>query len=86
VPVAELPDRAAAAGDAEPVDEQLWSAVRALADKQREAVAYRYIGDLSYARIGEAMGISEAAARRNAADGIRALRARRADTRKDALA
>jgi DNA-directed RNA polymerase specialized sigma24 family protein len=57
-------------------DEPLWTAVRALPGKQRQAVAYRYVGDLAYADVAAVMGISEAAARRNAADGIKALRRR----------
>jgi RNA polymerase sigma factor (sigma-70 family) len=74
-PVAEVPERAAAAEPAAD-DGALWEAVRALPDKQREAVAYRYVADLAYAAVASAMGINEAAARRNAADGIRALRRR----------
>ena len=49
---------------------------RALPDKQRLAVAYRYVADLAYADVAAAMGTSEAAARRNAADGVKALRRR----------
>jgi RNA polymerase sigma factor (sigma-70 family) len=60
----------------EPVvhDDGLWSVVRNLPDKQRQAVAYRYVADLPYDEVANVMGISEAAARRNAADGINALR------------
>jgi RNA polymerase sigma factor (sigma-70 family) len=77
VPVAELPEPSgAAARAAEPTmpDEQLWIAVRELPTKQRHAVAYHYVADLAYADVAAIMGTSEAAARRNAADGIRALR------------
>lgn len=74
LPVAELPERA---GVDEPLrDDELWAAVRALPDKQREAVAYRYVADLAYAEVAGLMGTSEAAARRNAADGVKALRRR----------
>jgi RNA polymerase sigma factor (sigma-70 family) len=75
VPVPELPERAGPARDPLP-DAELWDAVRALPDKQREAVAYRYLADLAYAEVGAVMGTSEAAARRNAADGVKALRRR----------
>jgi RNA polymerase sigma factor (sigma-70 family) len=75
VPVAELPERAGAAAEPLP-DAELWDAVRALPHKQREAVAYRYVADLPYAEVGVLMGTSEAAARRNAADGVKALRRR----------
>ena len=75
VPVAEVPERAGA-GDSTARDDDLWDAVRALPDKQRLAVAYRYVADLAYADVAAAMGTSEAAARRNAADGVKALRRR----------
>jgi RNA polymerase sigma factor (sigma-70 family) len=77
VPVPELPEPSrGAAGAAEPAmpDEQLWIAVRELPTKQRHAVAYHYVADLAHAEVAAIMGTSEAAARRNAADGIRALR------------
>jgi RNA polymerase sigma factor (sigma-70 family) len=75
VPVADVPERAVHTHDPLP-DEDLWEAVRALPGKQREAVAYRYVADLAYAEVGALMGTSEAAARRNAADGVKALRRR----------
>jgi len=77
VPVPELPEPSlGAASAAEPAlpDEQLWIAVRDLPAKQRQAVAYHYVADLAHADVAAIMGTSEAAARRNAADGIRALR------------
>jgi DNA-directed RNA polymerase specialized sigma24 family protein len=52
----------------------IWSDVAALPDKQRTAVALRFLGDLSHAEIGAAMSISEAAARRNVHEGVRRLR------------
>lgn len=55
-------------------DAQLWGAVHALPLKQRQAVAYHYVADLAYADVAQLMGTSEAAARRSAADGIKALR------------
>jgi DNA-directed RNA polymerase specialized sigma24 family protein len=45
-----------------------------LPDKQRHAVAYHYVADMAYAEVAAVMGSTEAAARRNAADGIKALR------------
>jgi RNA polymerase sigma factor (sigma-70 family) len=73
MPVQDVPERA---GGAEPLapDEALWEAVRQLPAKQRHAVAYRYVADLAYAEVAAIMGTSEAAARRNAADGIKSLR------------
>jgi RNA polymerase sigma factor (sigma-70 family) len=73
VPVQDVPERPASAEPGLP-DEPLWKAVRDLPAKQRHAVAYHYVADLAYAEVGAIMGTSEAAARRNAADGIKALR------------
>jgi RNA polymerase sigma factor (sigma-70 family) len=52
----------------------LWRMVAALPPKQRAAVAYHYIADLSYAQVAELTDSSEPAARRAAADGIAKLR------------
>jgi DNA-directed RNA polymerase specialized sigma24 family protein len=78
VPVAE-PD-AGAAPERAAADTALWARVRELPDKQRLAVAYRFVADLAYREIGEAMGTSEEAARRNVFEGLRALRAQEALT------
>ncbi|MEQ4209541.1 sigma-70 family RNA polymerase sigma factor [Actinopolymorpha sp. B9G3] len=73
VPTATVPEPGV--GHEEPAgDDALWEAVRTLPPKQRAAVAYRYVADLPYREIGALMGISETAARRNAADGVAALR------------
>ena len=75
VPVQDVPERATATEPASFLpDEPLWTAVRGLPAKQRHAVAYHYVADLAYAEVATIMGTSEAAARRNAADGIKALR------------
>jgi DNA-directed RNA polymerase specialized sigma24 family protein len=55
-------------------DDGLWQAVRALPDKQRQAVAYHYVAGLPYAEIAPILGGTIDAARRAAADGIRNLR------------
>ncbi len=74
VPMAEPPERAA---PEQPLHNgELWSLVRELPPKQREAVAHRFAADLSYRDVGEAMGTSEEAARRNVHEGLRALRQR----------
>jgi RNA polymerase sigma factor (sigma-70 family) len=57
-----------------PMNGEVWSLVAALPDKQRAAVALRFVGDLRYREIGAAMGVSEAAARRSVHDGLRSLR------------
>ncbi|MEA2473613.1 MAG: hypothetical protein QOE06_1528 [Thermoleophilaceae bacterium] len=55
-------------------DAELWAAVRELPPRQRAAVALRYAGDLTHRDVGTAMGCSEEAARRSAADGLKRLR------------
>ncbi|HWG73566.1 MAG TPA: RNA polymerase sigma factor [Acidimicrobiales bacterium] len=52
----------------------LRAALARLPPKQRGAVTYRYLGDLSYAEVAALLGSSEEAARRSAADGIANLR------------
>jgi RNA polymerase sigma factor (sigma-70 family) len=73
-----LPERAGPAADpaAEDGHPELWDALAALPDKQRFAVAYHHLAGMPYAEVGELLGNSEAAARRAAADGMKALRAR----------
>ena len=79
VPAADLPERLPAAEPApapavESGDTELHGALGALPFKQRGAVVYRYLADLSYAEVGALLECSEAAARRNASDGIARLR------------
>jgi DNA-directed RNA polymerase specialized sigma24 family protein len=45
-----------------------------LPEKQRTALAYRFVADLAYREIAKLMGTSEAAARRNVHEGIKTLR------------
>lgn len=52
----------------------LWAAVGRLPDKQRAAIALRYVDDLPYRRIGQIVGCSEAAARQNVRAGLARLR------------
>jgi RNA polymerase sigma factor (sigma-70 family) len=55
-------------------DTGIWDDVHRLPEKQRQAVALRFLGDLSHQEIGDAMHTSEAAARRNVFEGLRRLR------------
>lgn len=76
-PVAEpgdLPEAPASEGVAVAPEDDLWAAVAALPDKQRTAVALRFIADSAYAEIASAMEISEPAARRNVHEGLKRLR------------
>ena len=68
----DVPERGATA-PAE-VDDELWTAVGKLPDKQRHAVVLRFVGDLAYAEIAELAGTSEAAARQNVRAGVARLR------------
>ena len=53
----------------------VWSTLAALPPKQREAVVYHHLAGLRYAEVAALLGNSESAARRAAADGMKALRA-----------
>jgi RNA polymerase sigma factor (sigma-70 family) len=55
-------------------DGAIWRDVRALPPKQREAVALRFVADLSHREIAVVMQTSEAAARRNVFEGLTRLR------------
>ena len=74
VPVEEVPEGATALGVPGDKDADLWQAVAALPDKQRQAVAYHYVAGLPYAEVAVILGGTTDAARRAAADGIRNLR------------
>lgn len=73
VPVDGAGEGLAAPAAAEP-DGELWAAVRELPPRQRTAVALRYAADLTHRDVGAAMGCTEEAARRSAADGLKRLR------------
>lgn len=73
VPVERLPE----ASNPDPLEKRdpaLWLAVAALPERQRTAIAYHYLAGLPYARVAELSGGTAEAARRAAADGIKALR------------
>lgn len=53
---------------------ELWAAVGQLPEKQRGAIALRYLADLPYAEIAEVLGCSEAAARQSVRAGLTRLR------------
>jgi len=60
----------------EQLEDPVWDEVRTLPEKQRIAVTLRFRGDLTHREIGQAMEISEAAARRNVFEGLKGLRER----------
>jgi len=73
-PAGELPDIPAKEGLPAEDRRELRAALDALPFKARRAVIYHYLGGLPYAEVGALLETSEAAARRNAADGIAKLR------------
>ncbi|MEJ7584017.1 MAG: RNA polymerase sigma factor [Acidimicrobiales bacterium] len=73
-PTRDLPERSTRDDAPATTDGDLRAALDALPPKQRGAVIYRYLADLSYAEVGALLESSEAAARRSAADGIAKLR------------
>jgi RNA polymerase sigma factor (sigma-70 family) len=72
-PTEEVPERPTF--EATDRDPALWTAVRELPPKQRDAVLLRYVNDLSHAEIGAVLGCSEEAARRSVHEGVKKLRA-----------
>lgn len=74
VPVEDVPETPTGLGVPGEADGDLWRAVRALPDRQRQAVAYHYVAGLPYAEIAQIVGGTADAARRAAADGIKNLR------------
>ncbi|HET8601124.1 MAG TPA: RNA polymerase sigma factor [Segeticoccus sp.] len=80
VPVEAVPDGPTTRGRPGEWDADLYAALARLSTRQREAVAYHYLGGLPYAEVAAMTGGSTDAARRAAADGIRALRTTYAPT------
>lgn len=74
VPVGSGPDTGHVDTDPGLPDGDLLAALAALPPKQRGAIVYRYLADLSYRDVAALLSSSEAAARRSAADGIASLR------------
>jgi RNA polymerase sigma factor (sigma-70 family) len=74
VPASELDP--GATPENQPVDgvDPIWGAVRCLPPQQRAAVAHRFLLDMTYADVAEAMGTSEGAARANVYQGLKKLR------------
>jgi RNA polymerase sigma factor (sigma-70 family) len=56
------------------LDGEIWSSVASLPDKQRTALALRFVTDAAYAEIASVMETSEEAARRNVHEGLKRLR------------
>jgi RNA polymerase sigma factor (sigma-70 family) len=74
LPVEAVPETASKTGVPGQHDDELWQALGALPDKQRRAVAYHHLGGLPFTQVAEILGGTTDAARRAAADGMKALR------------
>lgn len=74
ITVEELPERPTTESTPDNWDGDLWTALKALPRKQREAVAYHYLAGLPYAEVATVTGGTADAARRAASDGIATLR------------
>ena len=74
VPVDGMPEVPTGFGVPDAEETDLWQAVAALPEKQRQAVAYHYVAGLAYAEIADMVGGTTDAARRAAADGVKNLR------------
>jgi RNA polymerase sigma factor (sigma-70 family) len=73
VPVPAGADYASAEAVAEP-DDELWSAVRRLPERQRVAIAMRYVLDIDHAGIARQLNTTQTMSRRLVSDGLAALR------------
>jgi RNA polymerase sigma factor (sigma-70 family) len=67
----------------EPADSGVFCLVRRLPEKQRVAVSYRVVADLTYREIGALMDTTQAAARRNVHEALKTLRRRLEATKGD---
>lgn len=80
VPVDDVPDRVSTRDDPAARDDGVWAHVATLPDKQRQVIAYRYLGGLPYAQVAELVGGTTESARRAASDGLATLRGRLHDS------
>jgi RNA polymerase sigma factor (sigma-70 family) len=76
VPVPDPPERPDFSHGPEELlpEAELWAALAALPDKQRQCVAYHHVAGLPHPEVARIVGGTPAAARRAASDGIAALR------------
>lgn len=74
VPTDTIPETAATADVPGADDADVWQAVAQLPERQRLAVAYHYLGQLTHVETAEVIGGTPAAVRRAAADGLKRLR------------
>lgn len=73
IPVADPPEVPSSRGTPG-ANDGVWSAVAALPERQRLAIAYHYLGGLPHAETADLIGGTTEAVRRAAADGLQSLR------------
>lgn len=74
VPTQNVPDRASVTGLPGELHHDVWDALACLPSKQRQVIAYHYLGGLPYRDVAELLGGTTDAARRAAFDGMTSLR------------
>ena len=74
IPAPDLLEHAPVGAAPEDTRHEIWTHVAALPSKQRQAVAYHYLGGLPFRTIAEILGGTPEAARKAASDGVKALR------------
>lgn len=74
LPVGEILDQPSLHGNPGADGADLWSAVAALPERQRLAVAYHYLGGLPHGATAELIGGTAESVRRASADGVATLR------------
>ena len=74
VPTGRLPDPGTDDGAPGRWQRDLWEAVAELPERQRQCVAYHYLGGLTHAEVAQVVGTTETAARKASSDGVRSLR------------
>lgn len=86
VPVADVPDQPASGASPPDLmpDGDLWDAVRALPERQRTAVALKYVLDLDHAGVADVLGTTPAASRRLVSDALATLRSTTPTTTREA--
>lgn len=72
IPTNALPEAPAVA--APDRDDTVWAAARALPERQRTAIALRYLADLPHSEVAAAMNTTSAATRRLVSDALATLR------------
>lgn len=74
ITVDELPERRSTLGLPGASDTELWAAVAALPQRQRQALAHHYLGGLPHTETAQLIGGTVESVRRAASDGIATLR------------